>query len=145
MDKLGTNGKRIRNDKADHIMNLITIAFFWCMRSCKYVIALETERTITIWIRDIFFRTRMKEEIDHEDPDLLEKVWYTSINFADQKNSDRIDKRTHEGSEDPILCPCLKSARAVMRVIKFVKMSIKILVCVKWIYHIVFISPRKIP
>ena len=53
----------------------------------------------------------------HDHPRLHRKAMFITVTFADQKNRDKKDSRTHQRSLDPTLCPVLRWASAVQRII----------------------------
>ena len=76
------------NDAEDHATNLIIFAFFFAMRSCKYVTASRPGQTKMLTLGCITFWTLARKQIYHDDPKLFSMAVYVQVLFLDQKNGD---------------------------------------------------------
>ena len=61
------------------------------------------------------FRGRENEVIEHDDPKLEQRSEFVTICFVDQKNGNRMEKRSQRRSNIPILCPIEAWAAVVKR------------------------------
>lgn len=101
----------------EHAVDLIIGSFFYAMRACEYVLPLKPGKTKTLCLHHVTFCDAEKQSIPFTDPLLVNKVMYTTITFEDQKNSNKMDQQSQKRTQDPILCPCCRLARAVQRII----------------------------
>ena len=98
------------------IMSELAItAFFFAMRSCEFTLTPQPGRTKVVRLRGILFRTADNVELNHNDPALAEAERVT-LTFEDQKNGTKMDRRTHQRTGDPILCPIRRLASIVARI-----------------------------
>ena len=111
----------VENKAEDHMTDIIIRAVFFAMRSCEYTIPKEPGSTITIRLGGVTFFDRQRKEIDHNHPYLLQVVVHVRILFEDQKNREKCETRTHQKSDDLVLCPVLLLGWVVQRVLKFTK------------------------
>jgi hypothetical protein len=91
------------------------MAYFFAMRSCEFTLTPLPGRTKVIRLRGIVFRDQANNEVDHRSPflHLSERV---TVTFEDQKNGTKMDKRTHQITNDAILCPIKRIASLVERI-----------------------------
>jgi len=108
---------RLRANLHDHAIDLIIGAFFFAMRSCEYTITKLPGKTKVMRLKSVRFRDRSMRTIRHSDPDLARRAEFVSVTFEDQKNGEKMDVRTQRKTGHPYLCPCLRLARAVQRVL----------------------------
>lgn len=87
------------------------------MRSCEYVSTPVRGRTKLLTLDNICFRDKHRVLIPHHSPDLSTRAFYVTITFVDQKNGIKMDRRTQRRSGHPILCPVLRWASAVSRIL----------------------------
>jgi hypothetical protein len=97
------------------LAELAIMAYFFAMRSCEFTLTPLPGRTKVIHLRGIVFRDRNNREVDHRSPDLhlAERV---TITFETQKNGQKMDRRTHQRTGDPTLCPIRRIASLVERI-----------------------------
>jgi hypothetical protein len=97
------------------LSELAIMAYFFAMRSCEFTLTPMPGRTKVIRLRGIVFRDKQNHELDHRSTDLYlaERV---TVTFEDQKNGTKMDKRTHQRTGDPILCPVERIASLVERI-----------------------------
>jgi hypothetical protein len=100
-----------------HIADLVLGAFFFAMRSCEYTKSVPLGRTKRVRMGCFVFRTASRRVLLHTDPDLLHHAEYVTIVFEDQKNGKKMDARTQRRSGHKFLCPVLRWASAVQRII----------------------------
>ena len=53
-------------------------------------------------------------------PKILE-AYYITITFEDQKNGEKLEKRTQRRTNDRSLCPVLRFGRIILRILRFVR------------------------
>jgi hypothetical protein len=70
-----------------------------------------------ITLSGILFRSGSNKKLAHSDPRLAQKAKYVTITFVDQKNGKKMDSRTQRKTGGPVLCPILRWASAVSRVL----------------------------
>ena len=109
----------LRNHPDDHAIDLIIGAFFFAMRACEYVKTPKPGKTALLKLRSLNFRDRNKSLVPLTDPKLAAHSFFVTITFEDQKNGVRHERRTHQRSGDPFLCPVLRFARAICRIHHF--------------------------
>ena len=98
-----------------HTANLIRGAYFFAMRACEFCRTEAAGRTKRLKLENITFRGEGKEVVDHDDPELERKSMFVTVCFVDQKNGNRMEKRSQRRSEVPILCPIEAWAAVVKR------------------------------
>ena len=101
------------------IAELAITAFFFAMRSCEFTLTPHPGRTKVIRLRGILFREVDNTEISHHDPNLSSAERVT-LTFEDQKNGTKMDRRTHQRTNDPTLCPIRRLASLVTRIYRTV-------------------------
>ena len=97
------------------ISEIAIVGYFFAMRSCECTSTPTPGRTKIISLQGVVFRNEDNKIIPHDDASLASSK-YVSITFANQKNGDKDDKRTHSRSDDPILCPVVQLASIVKRI-----------------------------
>ncbi len=100
---------------ASAISQLLTLAFFWCMRSCEYSKVSGKRRTKLLCLRKIRFFNKDRRLIPHSSP-LIFQAENMSITFEWQKKDVRDDIITHQRSGDKDMCPVLAAANLVSRI-----------------------------
>jgi hypothetical protein len=95
---------------------LVTIAFFFAMRSREYVKVPKAEegRTRQLVLQNIKF-IKDGKVIDHED-DRLEYADCVAITFEMQKKEEKNDTVHHKSTNDYIMCPVRAAAQLVRRI-----------------------------
>jgi hypothetical protein len=92
-------------------------AFFFAMRSCKYVHVTGTRQTKPLRLQNLrFFRNNRVMSLD--DPDLCSAT-ALSITFQFQKTDVRNETVHQHVTEHPILCPVLRWAAIVQRILDY--------------------------
>ena len=97
--------------------DLAISAFFFAMRSCEYSTIPERGKTKLLTVGNIRFYSKDRIEISHHDHLLESRAEYVTITFEDQKNNKKMETRTQQRTEDPILCPVTAWARTVSRIL----------------------------
>ena len=111
------------NDSEERVVAEIAIvAYFYAMRSCKITATPAPGRTKITRLRGVTFRDHANREMDHrtEDPSTARRV---TVTFENQKNGLKNDRRTHEKSGDPVMCPVLRLASLVKRVLRRIPLA----------------------
>jgi hypothetical protein len=100
------------------IADLLTIAFFWCMRSCEYSTVSGPRRTKLLCFRNIRLFDKENRIIPHDSVKIRE-AQAVSITFEFQKKEVRDDTITHQRSGDAIdgghMCPVLACISLISR------------------------------
>ena len=97
------------------IADLFASAFFFAMRSCEYLSVPGTRRTKRLCLRNLRF-FKGNRELSHNNP-YLENADTVSVTFEFQKNDERNDTVTQYRTNDPVLCPVIRWAAVVRRVL----------------------------
>ena len=92
------------------------------MRSCEFTLTPHPGRTKIIRLQGILFRTADNVEINHRNPALASAERVT-LTFEDQKNGTKMDRRTHQCTGDPILCPIRRIASLIARVYRTIPLA----------------------
>ena len=87
-----------------HMSILLIIAFFYCMRSCEYLVTSGPRITINVRLRHVVFLNERGGTIPQRSPQ-IHNAHSTSIMFENQKNKVKWDKSTQESTKDPLLNP----------------------------------------
>ena len=82
------------------------VAYFFAMRSCEFTLTPQPagETKIVIRLRGVVFRDRGGHELAHDSTE-LHTAYRVTLTFEDQKNGTKNDRRTHQQTSDPVLCP----------------------------------------
>jgi hypothetical protein len=99
------------------LCELFTGAFFFAMRSCKYLKVSGERRTKIIQLQNIRF-FKGKREVSHSDPTLSSSST-VSITFVLQKKEEKFDTVTHHRSNHSFICPVITWARIVQRIRRY--------------------------
>jgi hypothetical protein len=89
-------------------------AFFFAMRSCKYIKVSGTRKTKLLSLKNIRF-FKGKKLLQHNDK-FLHLADTVSITFELQKRDTKNDTITHHRTSDPLLCPVKIWSRTVKRI-----------------------------
>jgi hypothetical protein len=102
------------------VADIVIGAFFFAMRSCEYSKPKLPGRTKCVNLAGIIFRTASNTIVPHSSPDLSIIAEFVTITFVDQKNGTKMDSRTQRRTLDPQLCPVLRYASQVARILRTV-------------------------
>jgi hypothetical protein len=117
------SGSVVRNDSETAIVAEVAIvAYFFAMRSCEITETPEPGRTKITRLRGVTFRDHRNREMDHNSEELTTARRVT-VTFENQKNGLKNDRRTHEKSGDQVMCPVLRLASLIKRVLRTVPMA----------------------
>ena len=97
------------------VTDLAIMAYFFAMRSCEFTTTRTPGRTKVINLGGVVFRDSTNSVIDHRSPHLASAERVT-ITFENQKNGTKMDRRTHQRTLDPTLCPVRRLASLVSRI-----------------------------
>jgi hypothetical protein len=111
----GTEGRR--DSEAAIVAEVAIVAYFFAMRSCEITETPTPGRTKITRLRGITFRDQANRELDHRTDDLATSRRVT-VTFENQKNGLKNDRRTHERTGDPVMCPVLRLASLVQRILR---------------------------
>ena len=100
------------------VTELAIVAFFFAMRSCEISATASAGRTKSIRLRGIVFRDKLNNELPHNAPALRSQAERVTVTFEDQKNGTKTDRRTHQRTADPVLCPVKTMATLVQRILR---------------------------
>jgi hypothetical protein len=113
-------GKKNSGDSREAVTAEIAIAaYFYAMRSCEITETTTPGRTKIICLRGLVFRDSAHREIPHSSPQLRDAHRVT-VTFENQKNGLKMDRRTQERTGDAVMCPVLRLASLVQRVLRTV-------------------------
>jgi hypothetical protein len=104
------------------VADLLTLAFFFCMRSCEYADVTGERRTKILCIRNLRFFNKDNKDISHDIPNLHLAITL-SVTFEFQKKEARNDIISHQRSYDKIaegeMCPVLAAVKIVRRIYSY--------------------------
>ena len=100
------------------ILELTIMAYFFAMRSCKFTLTPQSGRTKIIRLRGVVFRDVNNVVIPHDDSANLPRAFRVTLTFEDQKNGTKNDRRTHQHTDDPVLCPVKCLVSLVQRILR---------------------------
>ena len=103
-------------DALAHTRDLIVGAYFFAMRACEFVRTKVRGQTKRISLENLTFRDRRRVELDQRDPDLRGKAAFVTVCFVNQKNGDRMDRRSQRRTSSEILCPVRAWCDVVQRI-----------------------------
>ena len=92
--------------------------FFFAMRSCEHTKAPVPGKTKLVTLGCLVFRGADKRPISRDSPSLATLAQYVTVTFIDQKNGVKMDSRTQTRTGDAVLCPVLRWASAVRRILQ---------------------------
>ncbi|KAI2498100.1 hypothetical protein MHU86_16410 [Fragilaria crotonensis] len=118
-DQSGCNSEAGHDSEAAIVAEIAIVAYFFAMRSCEITVTPAPGRTKITRLRGVTFRDHGNREMDQKTGDLAEARRVT-VTFEDQKNGLKNDRRTHEKTGDPVMCPVLRLASLVNRVLRMV-------------------------
>ncbi|KAI2502402.1 hypothetical protein MHU86_12059 [Fragilaria crotonensis] len=111
----GAELPHLRDSHFAIISEIAIVGFFYAMRSCEATTTPAPGRTKIIAINGVVFRNAQNKVVPHDDPE-LEQAERVTITFRNQKNGAKDDKRTHQRTRDPVMCPVLRLASIVQRI-----------------------------
>jgi hypothetical protein len=92
-------------------------SYFYAMRSCEYLKVSGSRKTKLLLVEDIQFHIANRET-NHSSPEIFDNDTVT-ITFKDQKNGERMQKRTAWRTNDPILSPVNAWTSIVTRIMPY--------------------------
>jgi hypothetical protein len=87
------------------------------MRSCEFSSTPTPGKTKRITLDGLVFRSASRTILSHSNP-ALATAEFVTVTFRDQKNGIKMDSRTQRRTSDPVLCPVLRFAAIVQRILK---------------------------
>ncbi len=100
---------------------LAIVGFSFAMRSCEFTATPNPGRTKIIHLWGIVFRDKEHNVLEHNDPRLSDVAERMTVTFQNQKTGQKMDKRTHQRTKDPVLCPVRRLASIVDRIYRRVR------------------------
>ena len=116
----GTNVEATQDSEFAIITELVIMGYFYAMRSCEFTRTPQRGRTKLIRLRGIVFRDANNVEIDNTDGRRRADAERVTVTFENQKNGLKMDRRTHQRTSDPALCPVKCIASLVDRIYRTV-------------------------
>ena len=105
------------NAVEETIADIAITAYFFAMRSCEITTTPRRGRTKILRLRGITFRNDKGEELVWWDYNAIKLATRVTVTFEDQKNGLKMDKRTHQRTGDPVMCP-IRSLSSIARRIR---------------------------
>ena len=119
MYTLAGTGLEATKDTLYAIISELTImAYFFAMRSCEFTLTPQPGRTKIIRLRGVVFRDSNNVVLPHDDSASLPRAFRVTLTFEDQKNGTKNDRRTHQQTTDPVLCPVKRLVSLVQRILR---------------------------
>ena len=121
-ERAGCGAGELHDSESAIVAEIAIVAYFYAMRSCEITSTPNPGRTKITRLRGITFRDPSHKVLNHTTSDLLSARRVT-VTFENQKNGLKNDRRTHERTGDPVMCPVLRLASLVERVRRNVPLS----------------------
>ena len=102
------------------IADLTIMGYFYDMRSCEFTHTPQRGRTKIIRLRGIVFRDSNDQIISNTDGNRRSQAARVTLTFEDQKNGNKMERRTHQRTADAVLCPVRRIAALVDRIYRLV-------------------------
>ena len=116
----GADAETTRDSELAIVADLAIMGYFYAMRSCEFTQTPQRGRTKLIRLSGIVFRDANNVEMDNRDCRMRADAERVTITFENQKNGLKMDRRTHQRSGDPVLCPVKRIAALVDRILRTV-------------------------
>ena len=116
----GADGVATQDSEFAIIAELVIMGYFYAMRSCEFTRTPQRGRTKLIRLRGIVFRDANNVELDNKDGRMRADAERVTLTFENQKNGLKMDRRTHQRTSDPVLCPVKRIASLVNRIYRTV-------------------------
>jgi hypothetical protein len=116
-ERSGCGSGKKHDSEAAIVAEVAIVAYFFAMRSCEITETPTPGRTKITRLRGVIFRDQANWELDHHTGDLTTARRVT-VTFENQKNGLKNDRRTHEKTGDPVMCPVLRLASLVQRILR---------------------------
>jgi hypothetical protein len=97
------------------VTELAILGFFFAMRSCEETTPPKPGRTKIVSLGGLIFRDHQKRDIPPEHTGIHTAEYITTV-FVDQKNRDKMDRRTQRRTHHVDLCPVKRAASLVQRI-----------------------------
>jgi hypothetical protein len=117
----GTDNEK-HDSEAAIVAEVAIVAYFFAMRSCEITATPTPGRTKITRLRGVIFRDQANRELDHNTGDLTTARRVT-VTFENQKNGLKNDRRTHEKTGDLVMCPVLRLASLVQRILRIMPLA----------------------
>jgi hypothetical protein len=106
------------NDTAPAASAELAIAsWFFAMRGCEFTKSPRKGKTKPIRAMDVTFRDKRQKLLNHRSGK-LHTAEFVTVTFCDQKNGRKIDSRSQRRTKHPILCPVLRWASVISRLLR---------------------------
>jgi hypothetical protein len=112
----GGGGLATQGIRAEAIADIAIIAYFFAMRSCEITQTPKEGRTKILRLRGITFRDAKGGTLERSNYGSTVMASRVTVTFENQKNGLKMDKRTHQRTGDPVMCPVGRLASAVNRI-----------------------------
>jgi hypothetical protein len=117
LHKFASTSTQKNSDVDIAIADILTLAFFFCMRSCEYSDVQGERRTKILCVRNIRFFNTKNQDISDKINNLDEAVTI-SITFEFQKRDIRNDTISHQRSGDRLGSGCMCPVQAAIAIVK---------------------------
>lgn len=115
-ERSGCGSEAKHDSEAAIVAEVAIVAYFFAMRSCEITATPTPGRTKITRLKGIIFRDQANRELDQHTGDLTTARRVT-VTFENQKNGLKNDRRTHERTGDLVMCPVLRLASLVRRIL----------------------------
>jgi hypothetical protein len=115
----GCDSEEGHDSKEAVVAETAIVAYFYAMRSCEITSTPNPGRTKIVRLRGVTFRDAANREIEHTSGN-IRAARRVTVMFENQRNGLKNDRRTHERTGDPVMCPVLRLASLVERVMRMV-------------------------
>ena len=102
------------------IADIAITAYFFAMRSCEITTTPRLGRTKILRLRGVTFRDDKGLDLGKSDYTVMALATRVTVTFEDQKNGLKMDRRTHQRTGDPVMCP----VRSLLSIVKRILLTV---------------------
>ena len=102
------------------IADIAITAYFFAMRSCEITNTPRLGRTKILRLKGVTFRNDKGDDLGRSNCNVIELATRVTVTFEDQKNGLKMDRRTHQRTGDPVMCPVRSLTSLVRRILETV-------------------------
>ena len=101
-----------------HTAYLIVGAYFFAMRACEFCKTEHPGKTQVLTTGNVVFRNEQGKVIPHDDESLIEKSDFVTVCFVNQKNGEKMERRSQKKTGATPLCPVQAWGKVILQLVK---------------------------
>ncbi len=101
-----------------HTAYLIVGADFFAMRACEFCKTEQPGKTQVLTTGNVVFRDEHGKVIPHDDKSLIEKSEFVTVCFVNQKNGEKMERRSQKKTGVTPLCPVQAWGEVILQLVK---------------------------